>query len=540
MADETQLLYLEPDDEITTVVRRLREADAPRVILVASGRTKATTSAVALRLLAQVAAEEGRDIALVADPAARALAADAGIAAFGSVAEATEEGASPAPAQPPASAPIHVVRGEPAPATVDEPLATLPRASAPPSVRGMEETTAVQLPPPAPRVARPERPSPRRERRPTSPAVGFPLAVLIGLLALLVAGGAAAATVLPAADISILRQAVEVGPLSYTVTPDVHPSDASELTSTMSGDATGQRTRRTSATGVVRLYNYSDENVPVPAGTLVSANGEIFFQTTAEIVVPDSFFSFAGTADVDVEATEAGPQGNVDALAIDRIEDRDVDRALRGQGPDNRRIENLDPTTGGEERELLVVTRRDVERVTDAIRANLQRQLDEATAGIDDRIVVGDAPRPRISVPDDLVGHVTDEDQFSFELTGTLVDERPYVLTADAQAAAESMALADAPEGATIDDASIQVELGEATLDGEVISVPATVTALALPDVDEVALRAQLAGKTVAEAEAALASIGTPAVTLWPFWVDRVPQLEWRISIDVQSADSDG
>ena len=82
MADGTQLLYLEPDDEVTTVVRRLREADAGRVVLVASGRTKATTSAVALRLLAQVAAEEGREIALVADPGARALAAEAGIAAF--------------------------------------------------------------------------------------------------------------------------------------------------------------------------------------------------------------------------------------------------------------------------------------------------------------------------------------------------------------------------------------------------------------------------------------------------------------------------
>ena len=96
MADETQLLYLEPDDEVTSVVRRLREADAKRVVLVASGRTKATTSAVALRLLAQVAAEEGREIALVADPGARALAAEAGISAFASVADANVEGAVPA------------------------------------------------------------------------------------------------------------------------------------------------------------------------------------------------------------------------------------------------------------------------------------------------------------------------------------------------------------------------------------------------------------------------------------------------------------
>jgi hypothetical protein len=56
--------------------------------------------------------------------------------------------------------------------------------------------------------------------------------------------------------------------------------------------------------------------------------------------------------------------------------------------------------------------------------------------------------------------------------------------------------------------------------------------------VEEDALRSELAGKTVAEAEAALEPIGPPTVTLWPFWVDRVPSIDWRISIDVQAAES--
>jgi hypothetical protein len=83
MGDEPQILYLEPDDEITSVIRRLRETDASRVVLVAAGRTKATSSALALRLLAGVAADEGRELALVADGLGRSLAAEAGIAAFG-------------------------------------------------------------------------------------------------------------------------------------------------------------------------------------------------------------------------------------------------------------------------------------------------------------------------------------------------------------------------------------------------------------------------------------------------------------------------
>src|SRR5438046_3203233 len=110
---EPAVLYLEPDDEIPSVVRRIREADATRIVLVAPGRTRATSSVIGLRLLARHAADAGREIALVAEPAARPLANEAGIAAFASVAEAQSGGGQPPigeAARPRAS--IHIVRGE--------------------------------------------------------------------------------------------------------------------------------------------------------------------------------------------------------------------------------------------------------------------------------------------------------------------------------------------------------------------------------------------------------------------------------------------
>ena len=537
MADDTQLFYLEPDDEITTVVRRLREADAGRVVLVASGRTKATTSAVALRLLAQVAAEEGREVVLVADAAARALAAEAGIPAFGTIADASVEGAVPAPAAPPAAAPIHVVRGEEAPATIDEPLAALPPSTAAP-MRGMEETQAVRIPPATPARPRP-RPGPR-DLPPRPRVAGFPLAVLVGLLALLVAAGAAAATVLPAASITIQRRSVAVGPLTYAVTPEVHQADTPPLESTMESEATGQRTKRTAASGVVTFINYSDENVVVPAGTPVSANGDNLFQTTQEVVVPDSFFGFVGIADAPVVAVDKGSTGNVEGDAIDRVEDRDIDRALRGQGPDDRRVRNQNPITGGEEVEQLVVRRIDIQRVTNAITADLEQQLEDLRAQSPDRIYpTGGPPAPEITIPDDLVGHVSEE-PFTFELTGRLTDDRPYVLQADAEAAAGEQLAADReaiPEGTDLDETSVTIELGEATLDGDILTVEASVTAAAVTQVNEEALREELAGKTASEAEALLDRIGPTTVDLWPAWVDRIPQLDWRISIDVQAAE---
>ncbi|HEX6654736.1 MAG TPA: baseplate J/gp47 family protein [Candidatus Limnocylindria bacterium] len=534
MADDTQLLYLEPDDEITTVVRRLREADAARVVLVASGRTKATTSAVALRLLAQVAADEGREIALVADGAARALAAEAGIAAFASVADASAEGAVPLEPAPPQRAPIHVVRGEPEPASPDLPVAEL--AAAPVlAPREMEETQAV----PVQRPTAPVTPRRRPQRRPVGAAQPRPAWLLPALaLALLVAVGIALGAVLPAASVTIKPRAVAVGPLSYDVRPQVRTASGEPLTSTQQGEATGHRTKRTAATGLILLINYSDENVLVPAGTRVSVHGDTQFQTTQAVTVPDSFFGFVGTANAPIEAVDRGPAGNVEANAIDTIEDRDVDRALRGQGPDDRRVRNDDPTSGGDEQELLVVRKSDITAVTDAIRQDLEQQLaDERGQGGEDRIyATQDTPKVQIDVPADLEGHES-VDPYTFELTGTLTDDQPYVLRADAEAAATEALTADeaaAPEGTAIEPDTVQVQLGDVALDGSDVVVTAQVSAQAAPDYDPSSIGQRIAGKTKDAAEAELASIGRITVTLWPFWVDRVPGLEWRINVDIQ------
>ncbi|HET7520034.1 MAG TPA: hypothetical protein VFK61_00685 [Candidatus Limnocylindria bacterium] len=546
MADATQLLYLEPDDEITSVVRRLREADADRLVLVASGRSKATTSAVALRLLAQVAAEEHREIAIVADAAGRALAAEAGIPAFASVADANATDAVPLEPAPAQRAPIHVVRGEPEPAAPTTPAAELAPAAQVEPVSGMEETQAVAVQRPAhypvPRAEAPPA-RPRASPRPGQQSVRRAAWVLPAVVLMLFGGaGVALGALLPAATVTIRPQAVPVGPLTYSVRPQVHAGDGTELTSTQSGEATGHRKRRTPATGEVLLINYSGSAVPVPAGTPVSARkGEIVFRTTQDVTVPESFFAFVGTAIAPIEAVDSGPEGNVDALAIDTIEDRDIDRALRGPGPNDRRIRNDNPTGGGAEEALLVVKESDVKAVTDAIRADLRRQLaDHRTEMGEERIYPSQGiPRIRIEVPGDLEGHTSTE-PFTFELTGTLQDDQAYVLVADAREEAAAAILDDAsaaPGGTTIDPDTIEVQISGASLEGDAVVAQAAVSARAVPQFDASAIPGQIAGSTADEARQRLSSIGDVDVILWPFWVDRVPNLGWRVSVDVQSVE---
>ncbi|MEX1072302.1 MAG: hypothetical protein WED86_01260 [Chloroflexota bacterium] len=518
MDSEPQLLYLEPDDEITSVIRRLRGADAGRVVLVAPGRSRATSSVVALRLLARAAHDAGRSVALVADASTRALAGEAGVAAFASVAEAT----SPTPAPPasitPTRAPIHVVRGT-AGAAARPPVAL-------PPTDGLDETMAVHLPPPAAASGS------RRTRLRSFPAWPW-------LAALLVVAVAVGAALLPAATVRITRATVDIDPIAYPIRVGIAGTLSDELQSTKPGTATGVRLEQVAATGGVTFINWSLVTVAVPEGTQVSVGGTVAFSTVKRIVVPRGRFNGQviqpGREDVAVVAITLGISGNVAAEAIDTVDDATVRAFLRGS-PDNpnRLVINDEATGGGLDTPHPVIAQTDVDAVVAAIKADLQQQLADALGGEPDRLYSGPSAdeAPSLEVPDDLVGK---EDVPTFELSGTLIFDRPYASRAEVEAAARSSLLADpnaAPDGMSVVQASISVELGEAVVTGDELLVNAAVTAAAAADIDDVAVRDRVAGLTIDEARTALAELGEIDVDLWPSWQDRIPRLAFRISVE--------
>jgi hypothetical protein len=518
---EPQLLYLEPDDEITSVIRRLRGADVGRVVLVAPGRSRATSSVVALRLLARAAAESGRSVALVADASTRALAGEAGVAAFASVADATSPTPSPAEPMTPTRAPIHVVRGAGAARTQPGKL--------PPATDGLEETLAVHIPPPGPvdgrgAVGRRRRGPPRL---PLWPWLAAPLVVAL----------AAGAALFPGATVRITPKTVAVGPVSVPLTLDVAGNETGDLESTKSGIATGERLEEVPATGIVTFSNWNSFNVDVPQGTHVSVGGTTAFATVDRVTVPKrrSFLNpEPGVKSVAVVAVEPGTSGNVAARAIDTIDDPSVKAALQGflDNP-NRLVVNDEATTGGLETSHPVIQQVDIDAVVAVIQADLQQQLDDALAGDPDRLYVG-APEsevPTIEIPDDLLGT---EDRATFELRGTMSFDRAYASRGTAEEAASSafLELGDvAPPGSAILVDSIAVQLGSVTQSGDRLEVAASVTALAGTEIDEAKVRDQIAGKTLAEAQAELRPLGDIEIDLWPSWVDRLPLLTFRIDI---------
>lgn len=521
---DPQLLYLEPDDEITSVVRRLRGADVGRVVLVAPGRSRATSSVVALRLLARAAADTGRSVALVADASTRALAGEAGVAAFASVADATSPTPSPAEPMTPTRAPIHVVRG--AGGARSQP------PKAPLATDGLDETMAVHLPPPVP--------SSGGSRRLRGGALIPRWPWLAALLVVFLAVGAA---VLPGATVSITPATTPVGPVSIPVTIDVVGHVAAELESTKPGTATGERLEEVAASGVVTFFNFNTVAVEVPRGTHVSVGGETAFVTLERIVVPRGKFTGSGIdpgeRSAGVAAVVSGVEGNVAAGAIDTIDDESVRLFLRGFAEvQDRLVTNPDPTAGGLETSHPLIKQEDVDAVVAAIEADIRAQLDAALARDSDRLYAAASADevPSIDIPPDLVGK---EDQETFELSGKLTYDRAYGSRAEAEATASSafLTLGDAvPLGTAIVADSIEVDLGPATLVGGRLDVTTSVTAAAAAEIDHAEVRDRIAGLTVPEAKAELEPLGEIDVDLWPPWVDKVPVLEFRIEVRPMAA----
>ena len=522
---EPQLLYLEPDDEITSVIRRLRGADRGRVVLVAPGRSRATSSVVALRLLARAAAETGRSVALVADASTRALAGEAGVAAFASVADATSPTPSPAEPITPTRAPIHVVRG--AGGARSQPARPIPATD------GMEETVAVHLPPAPPRGGPGGRGRPRAPRLPRWPWLVLPLIFAL----------AVGAAILPGATVHITPATAAVTPQTFPVGTDISGRVTQELQSTKSGTATGERAEAIPASGVVTFFNWNTVAVRVPQGTQVSVGGTTAFVTLERIDVPRGRFGAPiepGTKSVQVAAVVPGEGGNVPAGAIDTIDDQSVRQFLRGfpENP-NRLVENGDPTSGGIETTHPVVQQSDIDAVIVAIEADLRQQLSDALGTDSDRIYAdaSESEVPAIEVPEDLLGK---EDAVTFELSGTLDLDRAFGSRRDVDGTARStmLSLDGGGQGTHILEESIRVETHAVSeVDGR-LQVQVTVTALEAATIDEPAVRQRIAGKTVGEATAELEDLGVVVIDLWPAWVDKVPSLEFRIEIKKEVKDS--
>lgn len=569
-------VYLEPDDEITTAIARLRAlTDGEAVVIVPPG-SRIATSRINFKLLAREANERKLNVAAVSDdPAVRAVAISAGLPTYDTIGAAeqalanfreqdrrlaerigrdprdaggAEAGEAPRPRTPlwstsrlsdPPSLDTRVMPVVEAP-EIEGRAAGVRNAPLADGRGGLSTTdlhsTDTQVLPAADRADARRR---RGRRVPVAPLI------VLGLIAVLLAGVAYGAYVfLPTATISLVPVTAPLTLETFTVVADPATAVVDPVSGTLPAQAisvplhvndtfgaTGVQITETKATGVVRFRSENTINeVNIPLGTFVATADDIVFVTTEAAVVPTANFSTStpGTVNVPVRAARSGPSGNVDKGTI-TLAPKSISAQLVS-------VNNPAPTSGGVRNEAKVITQSDYEAAVAALTGRLADALALAIAE------PNAIPRGLTTYPQTATHGPPTVDQESTQLVGIVAPTFDLALDATGQVLAVNESLIDQIAAARLDAAlgAQQQKLGPPTFShgsGKVANglisyaVDATVQTYTAPD--QQSLVNQVRGKTVAEAKDILGAYGVVDIVMWPDFIDRLPDQVSRISLTV-------
>ncbi len=307
-------------------------------------------------------------------------------------------------------------------------------------------------------------------------------------------------------------------------------------TATRSESATGTRDVASKARGTMTVSNeYSSTPQTLIATTrFVTASG-LVFRTLQSVTVPGSTVSkgkpVAGTVQVDVIADKPGPAYNVSAgkFTIAAFQEKgDTERAAKIYGTSSAAM------SGGASGPSKVVTQADYDKAkADAI-ADLKQQIADAVAqqSSELRVIDNIEPSPNnitaTARPDDAADNV------SVTATATLTtiafrQSDLDQLLRDAILKKDHRVVVPDQLQVSFDDVAFNADTG-------ILSFVAAVNGPAYTPVDIDAVKTAIRGKANAQVRDYLAhqdNIATATLSLSPFWVTGVPNVDSRITVDV-------
>ena len=550
------IVYLDVDDEITSAAARLRTLKDDRIALVLPLGSRLATSRINFRLLAKEAANRRKTLEIVTgDASTRALAASAGLATHPSVAafEGGPDAASPdrpSPARPgPGAAAGGAVAG------VAGAGAETRAAGAGSPVGNLDDSPTAVVPVvtalPALKPPRERQPVPQVGRRPAAPPDRRLLAIALGLVALLLAGGVAGYTLLPSATVTLVPAVERVGPIELSVTAQsgITQPDPTRLlvparTFTFDLDvsdtfpATGVKVDEVAATGEVTFSSLdTGSSNTIPAGSTVSTQSGIDFRTNeradlppAEIgIVDGKFVVIPSTAKVGIDAVVPGPTGNVAAGTIVVVP--------KTENPKRTSVTNAKPTTGGAHIETKQVIQADLDAAVASLTNELKTAFEDKVAAREgvpegttlfaETEVLGEAT-PSVD-PATLLDKLSDTFDLGMTAKGTVVGVDPSPVSTLAEARLRS----SVKDGFSLLEDSIDIEPGTPLVTGSTITFPVTASAWAARDLDVSALRARIHGLGLPQARTVLREYGDATITVWPDWVTTIPTNDDRLSFTI-------
>ncbi|MDP9274443.1 MAG: baseplate J/gp47 family protein [Chloroflexota bacterium] len=383
-----------------------------------------------------------------------------------------------------------------------------------------------------------------RVRRATHRRATSPLRALAVFMSLVTAAGILLAVVGPSATIVIAATPTPLGPFEYDLRAGPNGGDIraqtlfdQNLTAKTTGTATGSRPDETKATGQEQFKNLTTNDIRIPAGTLVQTNDSppVRFLTTEEKVLPRSTIlpPTIGQVLINIQAIDVGPKGNVAADKITRAPSTDYI------------VTNPAATTGGKADQIPVVTPADYDKAVSQSDADVKAKAEQRTvewkAGSPKGTNVYGVLWKRtgvVTAASDVVGKELTKDKPTFEITVT-GSATAYAVTADEpKTTAVAKLRQELSSGMELDETSAVVnEVFGASVQDDGVHWRVRAQGKQVPQPKTTQMTAALAGQDYAAVGPLAEQLGFKlrSITPWPEWWPRLPVLDSRITIVVES-----
>jgi hypothetical protein len=526
------IYYIDIDDEITSAAARIRDASDTRIALVVQGGSRVATSRINFRLLAREARKRGRTLAIIAaDASVRSMVQTAGLPVFASVGDYQKaEAGRTAASETAAPAAVGEAMGELA-TTVDT------------GADGRQATLVGSTS----RVGGYGQPPARSRRR---FGVGAGPLLALGLVAIFIVVGVGAFLLWPSATIVLTLEEEPVAPLSITIKVDPALTATNDTTLTVPGVAkefgvqasatfntTGQNVVDTAATGTVTFTSCNTGSaVLIPAGTQVETAAKVAFATTPAVTVPKAGLSgltcIPSTAQVGVAAVKKGLSGNVAAGAIVNVPPWLATALVL-----HDQVTNKTATAGGTHTVTPFVQQSDIDAAETSLNQQLassvQAQMTDPSSVAAGFELFPSTTQMGSSTFNPDPSTLLNQGVSTFDLTATGSATATAANLATVRTLADRKIRSEVKAGHAIVEGSVSVSFGSPTTEGAIVSVPVAASAMQAATVDQNKLRADLKGKSAADATAYLAQYGSAAVSISPFWASTITGFDFRVDLRV-------
>jgi len=530
-------IYIEPDEEITSVIGKLTSAASAQVILVVPKEATILQGLVNLKLLKMEAKKLSKEIAIVtSDKVGRNLLTQIDIPVFDNIKSAE---------------PV-ILPQRPQPAAQEEIVIDNSKPEALPKDVKIHHFQERQMPEPKPVVE--VMPAAKAGEKPLSKNKSKLIIEIVatGVILILIALGLFA--FLP---YTVLNIKVSVKPFEkeVAVTLDKNAAGVSidsatapasliakELEQSKDFQATGKKEVGQKAKGTITISNKTGEPVSLGSSSKVKAASGLIFVTSSAVNVPAATAKIdssgnvsvtAGKADVVVEASEPGTKYNLGPTSFTIL---DISAAKQA----NVFGQSSASLAGGTTEQITIVSSDDIENAKKSLQNDIFNALKDAIKN----------ENPNLQILEDVFSQDVESFQSSVP-SGTQTDNFKATMKSKAKALAfeekdfrqvvmekakvdipaDSMMVVSAQDEITTTLKSKDIEAGQMTVAGKLLSKIG-------PKIDTEKIRAQAVNKTFSNLAPQIKSVaGVEDVkiqTMPENWLKRTPLLKYNIKVKLE------